>query len=1011
MSEREEPNEQPERRREESADESSGQFTQQVRANQVAARVPEEVSSGVFASGVLVMQGNHEIVLDFVLSVARPHQVVARVVLPPTIVPNLIQALRQNLQNYEQKYGPPPEPPRPGQKQQQQEPQQEQPQPQQQGEGQAQQQEPQPQQQQQQPNIEEIYSQLKLPDRVLAGSYANTCLISHTFSEFCLDFIATFYPRSVVSSRVLLATPQVPRIVDSLSRSFEQYQRKIAERRRQAQQQSSGQEGEADSEPRSDDESGPEASRPSRRSGHASLRNAVPGRSSTDEGSGGFPTRAICVTLNSLRSLVPERDMTPRSSLPRSCRGRDALVVALGTALVLLATVAVPDTALGFRGWEGLRVVREKGSPDRLRAADVDGDGREELFVVNPRQARVEQFDWLPPEKREERRASEGRPNELPMAPELERSALALEQLPRDALLRDVRGDDTPELLVLLAAPDKVALYERADDGKASAAAWSRRTTWALLSGSFTSQNRRMLYRPAEEGPRSLLISFKQGIQRLSLSPDARPSWLKPRTGEGRKDWWLLDPDGDGDRDLMEWFPKGKQIIRWYETRKGRLLPPRPLYDQTARDVEAIHGHPDELLILGDKKSSGLRRYRLARGENSRLGKRQALPLPGSNAPWAGIKLPKGRALVTSGADTPRLLVYRLGEEGWRPPRTFPIVSDVVDLAAVTAEPGTLLLRAEDASDLHVSRWKDGRFTYPEPMGLAKGKENRRILALATVGKTTWWAQKVGEHIDLYVWEPSKKEPSRTRFKGVGKKAKEVAWLGGHRFLLMEKYAKQPKLVVLEDGEPTVRQPSHLNNDLSVFELYAIGDERRPARLTKGVLQWLGEDLHPTDQVMLPEGQDLVSFVPEGSGRGWALQRGGRRVYRLRADDAGVFRVASSAKLPGGNGLTRDPILGLLLLRSKGLVRLASGRPWKLSLQQVLDSETGRASGVKQPKIHRLFTTDALPADGTEPILCDDRRHQLTLLERGEDGLSPALSWPVFEDRGYPYGGRTRTSW
>jgi hypothetical protein len=57
--------------------------------------------------------------------------------------------------------------------------------------------------------------------------YANTVVISHSQAEFCFDFICNFYPRSVVTSRVYLATPHVPEIFDSLQRCLDQYRQKL----------------------------------------------------------------------------------------------------------------------------------------------------------------------------------------------------------------------------------------------------------------------------------------------------------------------------------------------------------------------------------------------------------------------------------------------------------------------------------------------------------------------------------------------------------------------------------------------------------------------------------------------------------------------------------------------------------------------------------------------------------------------------------------------------------------
>jgi hypothetical protein len=143
----------------------------------------------------MVFQGHQEFVIDFVLRMAQPHQIVARVVLAPQIVGQVINALRENLNLYQQKFGPPPTLPVP-------------PNP------------PPP------PPIEEIYSQLKLADEMMSGVYANAVMIAHSPAEFCFDFITNFYPRSAVAARVYLSAPQVPGLLATLSRSFEQYRQR-----------------------------------------------------------------------------------------------------------------------------------------------------------------------------------------------------------------------------------------------------------------------------------------------------------------------------------------------------------------------------------------------------------------------------------------------------------------------------------------------------------------------------------------------------------------------------------------------------------------------------------------------------------------------------------------------------------------------------------------------------------------------------------------------------------------
>jgi hypothetical protein len=187
--------------------------SQEVQNTHIGALVPEGVAPGVFTTGAVVLNGSHEFIIDFLLRMSKPQQVAARIVLPPGVVPRFIAALRENLKNYEQRFGSPAMPGTPThplcppatamafQQQLQQPP--------------------------QQGSAQELYEQLKIKDSDLCGAYANAVMIGHSATEFLFDFITTFFPRSVVSARVYMAAPNVPRLLESLVHSFEQFQRKV----------------------------------------------------------------------------------------------------------------------------------------------------------------------------------------------------------------------------------------------------------------------------------------------------------------------------------------------------------------------------------------------------------------------------------------------------------------------------------------------------------------------------------------------------------------------------------------------------------------------------------------------------------------------------------------------------------------------------------------------------------------------------------------------------------------
>jgi hypothetical protein len=179
----------------EESEEGGEHLQQEFQFSPVSARVPERVARGVFSTGAIVLQGPDEFVIDFILKLGHPSQIVARIVLPTQVVPRFIGALEENLRIYTENFGGVPQMPTPKEQAGERPP----------------------------DSIEELYEQLKLPDEMLAGCYANAVMIGHAPAEFCFDFITNIYPRSVVAARVFLSAPQVPALHDVLVRTWKKF--------------------------------------------------------------------------------------------------------------------------------------------------------------------------------------------------------------------------------------------------------------------------------------------------------------------------------------------------------------------------------------------------------------------------------------------------------------------------------------------------------------------------------------------------------------------------------------------------------------------------------------------------------------------------------------------------------------------------------------------------------------------------------------------------------------------
>lgn len=170
-------------------------FSQKVHHQPVSARVPEKVARGVFSTGQLVLDSPKEFCIDFLFGLARPYQVAARVIVAPQTMGELANALEQNLGLYQQNFGAAPSAPTPVTP-------------------------PPPQR----PTIQEIYEHFKVPDEVAGGVYANSCMISHSATEYCFDFIAGFYPTSTVNARVTMSAATAPKFLNTLKGAIAAWQ-------------------------------------------------------------------------------------------------------------------------------------------------------------------------------------------------------------------------------------------------------------------------------------------------------------------------------------------------------------------------------------------------------------------------------------------------------------------------------------------------------------------------------------------------------------------------------------------------------------------------------------------------------------------------------------------------------------------------------------------------------------------------------------------------------------------
>ena len=72
--------------------------------------------------------------------------------------------------------------------------------------------------------------EIKLPEGLAGGVYANNMVVAHTREEFVLDFMTLYNPRAgVVTARVILSPGHLKRVVRALAENLTRYEARFGE--------------------------------------------------------------------------------------------------------------------------------------------------------------------------------------------------------------------------------------------------------------------------------------------------------------------------------------------------------------------------------------------------------------------------------------------------------------------------------------------------------------------------------------------------------------------------------------------------------------------------------------------------------------------------------------------------------------------------------------------------------------------------------------------------------------
>ena len=685
----------------------------------------------------------------------------------------------------------------------------------------------------------------------------------------------------------------------------------------------------------------------------------------------------------------------------------------LSINVLLLMSAMLGAQEQGFAGWASMEIVslndggmlrgRPVSSAD-IRFGDLNKDGHNNIIIIKRRQSLLEWLSYVPHDKREHVQAQQNA-NAIPLSSRLQKHLFRLERLPYDVVvLRPGR------IAVLVGPPHFLEIYDF-QSGQSEQESWQLVHKIPLLRGDPMS-HLPLLY---NEDKQQLLMASDKGIQSVMLGDEPRVEWLRPRLETVPRRWFLSDIDGDGDQDLLKVFSGTGESVVWHAYDDG-FRPPQAIFDPNVRDVLVLDQEDaaSDIYILDAIGDDLLRRYQLGPDKEQRFGMRKSLSLPSAEAAWTGVTINGEPALLVCDTEHPQFLVYPYSKHNWGHAISFPCVDNIEAVYSAPNNAQTVILKRKNEGELFMSTWKDGRFTFPQPWQPQKHQaQSVKILQMGRItnGNETqlWWTQQQDKDLVLFVWSSQAVEPTVYRFADKGHKIEQAIWLGAQRVLCKAQFKRDGFVLRLENTEIIEEKGAHLKNINIDAYRPAYNDQGAvlPVRMQNGVLQWLDEALHASDQVMLDDGLKINDYIMY-QGTPFVLESDSMQLISLAKDQGGVLRSDQRYDMPGGFSLRIDPVLGLFVEEPAWICRLDRGHSWALQLAEHVDTEASKAAGVNKQYFHRLHTVEVAGAEQGAFIISDDAQHRLALYKRAADQTKALASWQVFDDGAYPYGEQQR---
>ncbi len=732
---------------------------------------------------------------------------------------------------------------------------------------------------------------------------------------------------------------------------------------------------------------------------------------------------------------------------------RCALRVATAAVIfVVMVRLTFPSAAAGPTnrfGFSGPEIFPIDNQIDLLRSADLDGDGLNDLIVVNNSRSKIDllynqtrstnALGRLKADRRLEL-------NELPPDARFRIESIASEKRIAALVVADLNGDGRPDIAYYGEPKELVVQYNEGTNGWSAPKRWAiddgQLSPNALVTGDLNGDHRTALLLLGE----TQIYLFRQQADHSLGEPEKIPY------SGAVKAIQAIDIDGDGRDDLLlvNWESPTPFRFR-LQNDAGQLgpeiyFPFPPIRSYWADNLEANHKTQIITIALNSGRaqvSEFVRKPPENLPGSFKQGQFQVLPLNKSDKSrrgmlWADINGDQLPDLLVANPESGQISIYLQRPDGTlEAPKTFPTLSGVSDLAVGdwtgSGRPSVFLLSADERQVGVAQLDEKGRLPFPtliplegKPLALAVGQlqagakptlavivdqDGKRALVTRTAegkGNTQKLSEKFTSNpttlafhdvdqdglTDLVVLIPYEKIKVLRQIPGQDFEEEDIAAPGGS--------VDEPWMSVADvdgDGKPELllAQKNFLRAVVMKQEPAAQNSTNRGGWVfsVKEQINGAGSNSRLVGAAAIPNGTNAINSL-------FLLDAERKALTLCERDSAGVWQVVRNISLPytafnslqpimlGGSNVNTVAFLGK---EAVGWLPLR-GAVWEFT--QLDSYETP----IKDGYLHDVVSGD----------LDNDGRKDLVFLETGKNYLDlvifdaqhklvPANRWQVFEER------------